>query len=47
LLDGIREFDVIGEGRALTEEERVRKDDFSWELERLLLCEEVKLETEV
>jgi hypothetical protein len=41
LLDGIQEFGIIGEGRALTEEERVIKDDFSRELERLLLCEEV------
>jgi hypothetical protein len=41
LLDGVREIDVIGEGRTLIEKERVRNDDFSRELEILLMCEEV------
>jgi hypothetical protein len=35
-------IDVIGEGRVLVEEEKVRKEDFARELERLLLCEEVR-----
>jgi hypothetical protein len=41
MLEGIREIDVIGEGRALIEEEKMNKVDLSTELERLLLCEEV------
>jgi hypothetical protein len=41
LLEGIQELDIIGEGRMLIKEARVRQDDFARELERLLLCEEV------
>jgi hypothetical protein len=41
LLDGIWELDGIGEGRGLNEEEGRRKDKFSMDLERLLLCEEI------
>jgi hypothetical protein len=41
LMDGIRELDVIAEGRTLIEEERVKKEDFARELERLLLYEKV------
>jgi hypothetical protein len=40
-LEGIRELDVVGEGRGLDEEEKVRKDELVRELERLLLYEEV------
>jgi hypothetical protein len=41
LMNGIQELDVIVEGRTLIEEERVKREDFSKELERLLLYEEV------
>jgi hypothetical protein len=41
LLDGIRELDIIAEGRPLTEDERLRKEDISKELERFILFEEV------
>jgi hypothetical protein len=40
-MNGIQELDVIVEGRTLIEEERVKREDFSKELERLLLYEEV------
>jgi hypothetical protein len=40
-LEGIQELDVAGEGRALVEEEKMRKVEFVRELERLLLCEKV------
>jgi hypothetical protein len=46
LLDGIREFDIIAKGRHLTEDERLRKEEFSGELERFILLEE-ELEAEV
>jgi hypothetical protein len=45
-LDGIREFDIIAKGRHLTEDERLRKEEFSGELERFILLEE-ELEAEV
>jgi hypothetical protein len=41
LLDGIRELDIIAKGRPLAEDERLRKEDISSELERILLLEEV------
>jgi hypothetical protein len=41
LPDGIRELDILEEGRGLNKEERRSKDELSSELERLLLCEEV------
>jgi ABC-type polar amino acid transport system ATPase subunit len=37
LLECIRELDVIGEGRVLVEEEKVRKEDFARELEKFSL----------
>jgi hypothetical protein len=41
LLECIRELDFIAEGRVLTEEERMKKEDMSKELERVILLEEV------
>jgi hypothetical protein len=41
LVDGIRELEIIAEGRLLIEEERKRKEDYSRDLERLILYEEV------
>jgi hypothetical protein len=41
LVDGIRELDIIVEGRSLFEEERQRKEEYSRDLERLLFYEEV------
>jgi hypothetical protein len=41
LMDGIRELDIIVEGRSLIEEERQRKWEYSRDLERLLLYEEM------
>jgi hypothetical protein len=41
LLDGIWELDFIAEGRPLIEAERLRKEDFSKELERVIIFEEV------
>jgi hypothetical protein len=43
LLDGICELDIIAEGRPLIEDERLRKEEFSRELERFILLEEVSL----
>jgi hypothetical protein len=40
-LKGSWELDVIAEGRGLAEEERMRKDDMSKELEKAILFEEV------
>lgn len=40
-LDGIRDLDIIAEGRGLMEEERRRKEDMSKELEKIILFEEV------
>ena len=40
-MEGIRELDVIGEGRVLVEKEKVRNEDFARELLKLLLCENV------
>jgi hypothetical protein len=41
LLEGIRDLDVIAEDRDLVEEERMRKEDMSKELEKTFLFEEV------
>jgi hypothetical protein len=41
LVDGIRELDIIAKGRPLIEDERLRKDKISRDLERLILYEEV------
>lgn len=41
LVDGIQELDIIVEGRLLIEEERKRKEDYSRDLERLILYGEV------
>ena len=42
LLDDIRKLDISGEGRGLNKEERRSKEELSSELERLLLCEEIR-----
>jgi hypothetical protein len=41
MLNGIRELDMIAAGRPLTEDERLRKEDFYRELERIILLQEV------
>jgi len=41
LVDGIRELDIIAKGRPLIEDERLRKEKISRDLERLILYEEV------
>ena len=40
-MNGIQELDIIVEGRLLIEEERKRKEDYSRDLERLILYGEV------
>jgi hypothetical protein len=40
LVGGIQELDIIAKGRTLIAEDRVRKEEFSWELESLILYEE-------
>jgi hypothetical protein len=41
LVDGISELEIIVEGKSLIEEERKREEDYSRDLERLILYEEV------
>jgi hypothetical protein len=41
LVDGIPELEIIVEGKSLIEEERKREEDYSRDLERLILYEEV------
>lgn len=41
MVDGLCELDMIAEERPLTEDERLRKEDISKELERSVLPEEV------
>ena len=40
MVDGIRELDMIEKGRSLIEDERLKKDDISTELESMILLEE-------
>jgi hypothetical protein len=40
-LEGIRDLDIIAKGRSLIEDERVRKEDMSKELEKTILLKEV------
>jgi hypothetical protein len=41
LVDGICELDVIAKGRPLTEDDRLRKEEISRDLEKFILLEEV------
>jgi hypothetical protein len=41
LLDGIHDPDIIAEGRPLFDDERLKKEEISRDLERFILLEEV------
>jgi hypothetical protein len=47
LLEGIRDLDIIDEGRRLVEEERMRKIDMAKELEKNASFLGGKMETEI
>jgi hypothetical protein len=40
LLDGIHDLDIVAEEKPLSDDERLRKEGISWDLERFILLEE-------